>query len=199
MEGIIKFNACWNDKTIISVDEFDKINPWRNKLYHQGLIGIASDGIAFGNISHRVGETSNFIITASATGGLKLLYRDDYAEVINFDLNNNSLECRGGKIASSESLSHAAIYLANAKVKAVMHIHAINLWEKYFSRLPTTEAEAEYGTPQMAQSVGSLVGKNRENNGVIIMGGHKEGILVYGIDYTNCYQQLIRLIQAENL
>jgi len=52
------------------------------------------------------------------------------------------------------------------------------LWEKLLNDYPTTSAEIEYGTPEMAFAVGELASEIKEK--IIVMGGHREGILAFG-------------------
>jgi L-ribulose-5-phosphate 4-epimerase len=42
-------------------------------------------------------------------------------------IRKNSLTCQGQVKASSKSLTHAAIYAANPRVKAVIHVHCLSL------------------------------------------------------------------------
>ena len=194
MEGIIKFEAKRISSETVSDDEFALINPWRQQCYDNGYIGVGKDGIAYGNISFRSGADNEFIISASATGGIAELKISDYSRVINFDIANNSLKCKGPKLASSESLSHAAIYKANSAVKAVLHIHNIELWSKLIHKIPTTPIEAEYGTQAMANAISSIVKNSEIGNGMIIMAGHKEGIISYGSNIENCISSINKFI-----
>ena len=195
MEGIIKFAAKNINSETISDKEFALINPWRQQSYNNGYIGVGEDGIGYGNISFRSGIDNEFIISASATGGISELLVSDYSRVINFDIANNSLECKGPKLASSESLSHAAIYKANKAVKAVLHIHNIELWNKLIHNTPTTPKEAEYGTQAMANAISSIVKMSENGNGIIIMAGHKEGITSYGSSLENCILSINKYTQ----
>jgi len=194
MEGIIKFEATNVSSETISEKEFTFINQWRQQSYDKGYIGVGDDGIGYGNISFRSGADNEFIISASATGEIDDLKCSDYSRVINFDIEKNSLQCQGPKLASSESLSHAAIYKANKAVKAVLHIHNIELWERLINKTPTTPLEAEYGTQAMANAISSIVKKSENGNGLIIMAGHKEGIISYGSSLENCISSINKFI-----
>ena len=121
-EGYIKFNCHWTVAGPVSHDQTRKINIWRDKLYALGLIGVYDDGIGFGNISMRY-QGNTFIIIGSATGGLKQLNENHFTLVTRYDLEQNSLECKGPIIASSESLTHAAIYESAPEIHAVIHVH----------------------------------------------------------------------------
>lgn len=176
-EGYIKFNLNWNQKPFdFSDDDYMALNSYRKKLFDLGFIGQYPDGIGFGNISIRY-QQNQFIISGSATGGLKDLKKEHYALVTGFDIQNNHVTCKGLTKASSESLSHAIIYDANPKVNAVIHVHHKDMWNCYLMDLPTTNRKAEFGTPEMALEIKKYA---HQSSGIIIMGGHPEGIITYG-------------------
>jgi len=176
-EGYIKFNLEWKEQSFdFPVPLFHSIQTWRQKLFDLNLIGAYPNGIGFGNLSIRYHQ-NQFIITGSATGNFKQLTKRHYALVKNFDLDKNTLCAIGATKASSESLSHAAIYQANQEVNAVIHIHHQKFWEKYIHKLPTTPQNVAFGTPEMAYEISKLV---KQEKGIIIMGGHAEGIMAYG-------------------
>jgi len=184
MEGIIKFKANWKETDSISNSEFEFINPWRKQCFNKSLIGVGEDGIGYGNISFRIGDTNQFIISGSATGHITDLTRIHYSKVIDFNIINNSINCEGRTIASSESMSHAALYSANTNIKCIIHLHHKELWEKNLNLLPTTDVNIEYGTVAMAQNVFELAKEFSE--GAIIMGGHQDGIIVFGNSFEDC-------------
>jgi L-ribulose-5-phosphate 4-epimerase len=101
--------------------------------------------------------------------------------VVRCDPTKNSLWCRGLIKASAESMSHAAIYSANAEVGAIVHIHDRNLWEKYLDVFPATDKKVEYGTPEMAYEIGRIMTYPQTlEKKVFVMGGHEEGIISFG-------------------
>lgn len=179
MEGIIKYNVNWDDSELISAQEFQIINPYRQLAYKNSFIGIGSDNIGYGNISFRTIQSDEFVISGSATGHKAVLKRSDYSKVINFKIDKNYIKCVGGTIASSESLSHAAIYTANKDITAVLHLHNSHIWNKYKNDIPTTAIDAEYGTPKMALSIFDIVRSEEKTDGIIVMQGHRDGIIVY--------------------
>jgi hypothetical protein len=182
-EGYIKFNCLFNEETSsLSDRNYYLLNKWRNKLFKLGLIGCYRENIGYGNISIR-SEAAGFIITGSATGCKKKLTKDDYVLVDDYDFTNNEIHCSGKIRASAESLTHAAVYEANPDTMAVIHIHNLDLWEKYKGIMPTSPVTAEYGTPEIALAIKNLcLNHKTRDNGVIIMGGHREGIIVFGND-----------------
>ncbi|MDO8928957.1 MAG: class II aldolase/adducin family protein [Bacteroidota bacterium] len=194
-EGYIKFNCNWLPEEFPFQEEIFRIlETERAKLYALGLIGMYPDGIGFGNISVKSGESASFIISGSATGQFAKLNQSRYALVTGCDFEKNSIFCTGCTKASAESLTHAAIYESLPGVGAVVHVHCLWLWEKLLNDYPTTSAEIEYGTPEMAYAVGKLASeiKEKEDN-LIVMGGHQEGILAFGSNLTEATAQIIKI------
>ncbi len=182
-EGYIKFDCEWVRASALSSDEICEINSLRDKLYGLGLIGAHEGGVGFGNVSVRVGRSLEFVISGSATGGLKKLSGRHYSRVVGFDFEKNWLRCVGPIRASSESLSHAAVYLSCPGVNVVVHVHCLSLWKKLYGKMPTTCSRALYGTPEMAREIVRLLrGADARKNRVIVMGGHREGLIFFGKD-----------------
>ncbi len=145
-----------------------------------GLIGAYEDGVGFGNISMRYRDNT-FIITGSATGGLKKLGESHFTLVAGFSIEKNTITCQGPIIASSESLTHAAIYECSPKTQSIIHVHDMALWKKLMHRIPTTSADVTYGTPAMAEEMQELFRKTAvERKKILVMGGHEEGIISFG-------------------
>lgn len=191
-EGYIKFNCNWNKEEFLFQEEiYEELETARTKLRNLGLIGIYPDGTGFGNISVRSGESASFIITGSATGQLEKLDQLHYALVTGCDFEKNAISCSGMTKASAESLTHAAIYQSLPEVGAVVHIHCLWLWEKLLNDYPTTSTEIEYGTPEMAYAVGKLASEINEK--IIVMGGHREGILAFGSNLTEVTTEIINI------
>lgn len=197
-EGYIKFSCDWEQKEILIQDElFHMLEEERTRIYELGLIGVYPDGIGFGNISVRTGEGSAFLITGSATGQFAKLNQSHYALVTKYNFEQNTISCTGQTKASAESLTHAAVYEALPEVGAVVHVHCLWLWGKLLKIHPTTSAEIEYGTPEMAYAVQSLASQmNTNDEKIIVMGGHREGILAFGsnlkeatLKITNIYNR----------
>jgi len=179
-EGYIKFNCNWIKAAPCSTLTIEEINSWRDRLYNRGLIGAYPNGIGFGNISIR-SDNNTFIITGSATGILEKLNENHYVKVNEYDFLQNSLTCTGPIKASSESLTHAVIYENSPETQAVIHIHNLNMWEKYIHKEPTTRSNVSYGTLEMACEIKRLFKETDVAlKKFIVMAGHEEGILVFG-------------------
>ena len=191
-EGYIKFDCNWIQKEFpFQEGIYEELETARTKLRTLELIGMYPDGIGFGNISVRTGESASFIITGSATGQYEKLDQSHYALVTGFDFKRNSIFCSGLTKASAESLTHAAVYESPPEIGAVVHVHCLWLWEKLLNDYPTTSAEIEYGTPEMAYAVGKLASEINEK--IIVMGGHREGILAFGSNLTEATAEIIKI------
>jgi ribulose-5-phosphate 4-epimerase/fuculose-1-phosphate aldolase len=181
-DGSIKFDChLVTEKMVIPSELFEPLNNWRNELWIKCLIGAYPDGIGYGNISVRVPDSDQFFISGTSTGGIPELDQIHYPLVERCDNALNTIWCRGSIRASAESMSHAAIYLANSEVGAVVHIHNRRLWDKFLDVLPTTAGSVAYGTPEMAYEIGRIMAQPETlSKKVFVMGGHEEGIISFG-------------------
>jgi ribulose-5-phosphate 4-epimerase/fuculose-1-phosphate aldolase len=193
-EGYIKFNCNWIRNNNISKERIIELNESRAIMYQRGLIGVYPDGIGFGNISIRYHE-NKFLISGSATGGLSSLDETHYSLVTEYNLNSNSLTCEGPIKASSESLTHALIYDCSRETNAVIHIHHLKLWQQLKNKVPTSNEEIPYGTPEMANEIKRLFDEtNLSKDKIIVMGGHIEGIISFGNNLEEAGNTLLNWI-----
>ncbi len=190
--GVVKFQCERNAAELTAFAGFEELNACRRKLLQLRMIGVDAHGIGYGNLSVRAGETNEFFITGSGTGGKPQLTLADYAKVSAFDFSRNWLRCEGA-IASSESLTHSALYESATGIRAVIHCHAAKLWNQLLGRLPSTSAAVEYGTPEMAFEVKRLFAETdvREHQ-IFAMGGHVDGIIAFGRDVDDAFGALMR-------
>ncbi len=177
-EGVIKFNCIYNKNNVVNSEMITDINAIRTKLFDMKMINAHNDGIGYGNISKRFGDT--IIISGSGTGYKRLLSTDDYSMIYDYSIKDNTVYCKGLTEASSESLSHIAIYQKLKNINYVVHIHSLDLWNSMLNKYPTTNSKIEYGTPEMAVAIQDLLKNIHKTAGVIIMGGHTEGMLFFG-------------------
>jgi ribulose-5-phosphate 4-epimerase/fuculose-1-phosphate aldolase len=188
-EGYIKFQAQWNKTAPLPWAALAELDHWRNRMYEAGLIGAYPDGIGFGNISRRWKATDQFMISGSATGNHQQLNANHYALVTGVDIDRNSLQCEGPILASSESMSHAVIYRACPEVQAVIHVHHLQMWEDLLHQVPTTDASATYGSPEMAYSIIKLLhDTDLRSSRLFVMEGHREGIFAFGTSLEEAAQ-----------
>lgn len=194
MSDYIKFN-CNLIKGTVEKEKIEELNYWRNKLFEMGLIGVYENGVGFGNISERT-QGNKFIITGSKTGGKEKLDEKGYCKVTEFDFKKNSLSCVGKIKASSESLTHAAVYQSLAEVNAVIHVHNLKLWNYLLEKAPATKKEVKYGTPEMAKELIRLVKeKEAREKKIVVMKGHKEGIISFGKTLEEAGKTLLKYFE----
>lgn len=184
-EGYIKYKAIWEESPALPAEQIKTLNAYRQRLYALQLIGAYPDGIGYGNISCRASGTAvalgQFIISGSKTGNLPALDERHYALVTKVLPRKNQLYCQGPLLASSESMSHAAIYQACPEVQAVIHVHHLEMWQRLLHQVPTTNADAEYGSPEMVDAIVDLLQQTELRQGrIFVMKGHREGIFTFG-------------------
>lgn len=191
-EGYIKYQCNWNRVSAIAEAEIVELNQWRTKLYQLGLIGQYDNGIGFGNLSVRLANTSEFIISGTQTGGIANLTTQHYTKVTDYNWQENYVTCQGLIKASSETLTHAAIYVAEPEVNAVVHVHHQKMWSRLLNRFPTTNPDCAYGTPEMAEEIIRLCKQPAtQRQKIMIMSGHEEGILSFGKNLTEASEILL--------
>jgi len=196
-EGYIKYQCYWHPENAIAQIDIVELNHWRNQLYQLGLIGEYDNGIGFGNLSFRLGNSQQLIISGTQTGGMANLTPQHYTKVTDYDWHKNYVTCHGLIKASSETLTHAAIYDANPQVNAVVHVHHRQLWQQLLNQAPTTNPDCAYGTPEMAEEIIRLSGQQQtQQQKIIIMSGHEEGILTFGHDLTEASEILLSHFSA---
>ena len=195
MSKYVKF-ACESRRCgtkITPFEGFAELNAYRQKLLQLRLIGVDANGIGFGNLSIREGATDNFYITGSATGGKPELTPADCPRVVAYDFKRNWLRYEGFAIPSSESLTHAAVYEADANAGSVIHCHDSRLWAALLDRAPTTSEGVDYGTPEMADEVKRLFQvSDVQSRKILVMAGHKGGIVAFGKDLEEAFAVLVR-------
>jgi len=78
-------------------------------------------------------------------------------------------------------MTHAAIYALGDAIGAVVHVHSEELWQSSLGKLPTTDPDVAYGTPDMARELDRLyrMGGFKEA-GVAVLAGHDEGLISFG-------------------
>jgi L-ribulose-5-phosphate 4-epimerase len=190
-KGYLKFQCYWSKTGPVDEGLVKTINPWRNKFYDKGWIGAYPNKIGYGNVSIRlVGNI--FLITGTETGNLPRLTGEHYSKVVAYNLEKNAITCIGPAKASSESLSHAAIYTKNPLANAIIHIHSKKLWESLKNSKPTTSANIEYGTPEMAKDIIRLFKEtDLAETKILVMGGHEDGIICFGSNLEEASNTLL--------
>lgn len=184
-DGVIKFRSVRRDGTVALPAGWDALNRCRSTLHDLGLIGVLPDGIGYGNLSLR-GAGQQFVISASATGAARVLEAAQYSLVESFSVEDNCVHSVGPMPASSESLTHGAIYAAHPGVQCVLHGHHRGLFDWLLQNgWPATPADVAYGTPEMARAVQALVAAQPALPVLFAMAGHQDGVVAYGRDIAS--------------
>lgn len=192
-EGVIKYKLHWQQSKIEIDFNFEDILAYREKCFAKNWIGFDEKyKVGFGNISQRV-LGNQFVVSGSQTGHLEKLTEQQFALIQQFNIKENKLTCIGPAKASSESLTHAAIYQLSTTIDSVIHIHNSKIWIEYFDQLPTTNKNVPYGTPEMAYEIKRLYLENKiADEGILLMGGHQDGIIAWGDSFKTAFDILLK-------
>ena len=194
-EGYIKFDSDWTPGPAADPDLTTLLDRWRRPLHAAGLIGHYDElGVGYGNLSVRAGDGRGFIISGTQTGRLAETDGQHYARVTDYDIDANRVCSAGPVEASSESLTHAAIYELDPAIKGIVHVHSAPLWQSLLGRLPTTADGVSYGTPEMAHEFERLYrDTDFASGGIAIMAGHAEGIIAFGRSLEEAARRILAL------
>ena len=119
-------------------------------------------------------------------------------KVNSFNIDDNAVQCVGPLKASSESLTHAAIYMADPGANAVIHVHCIDLWNELIHKVPTTNPSMDYGTIALARDIFRLFKESDViEKRIIIMAGDRAGILTFGHDMDEAANVLLSYLRKE--
>ena len=110
-EGYVKYQSFWTKAPVPHAAATEELETWRRPLHASGLIGYYGEhGIGYGNISIRCGEPGQFMISGTQTGHIEMTDKTHYALVTSYGIHFNRVCCVGPVQASSEAMTHAAIY-----------------------------------------------------------------------------------------
>ncbi|MEB3213655.1 MAG: class II aldolase/adducin family protein [Leptolyngbyaceae bacterium] len=192
-EGVIKFSCTWESAQLVDFPALGELITWRDRMFAAGFIGTYPDGIGYGNISLRL-KGHTFVISGTQTGHLDRTDASHYTLVDHWDIEQNTLHCTGPLKASSESLTHAALYAFSPAIQAVIHIHHRGLWQTHQGQLPTTRVTVPYGTPAMAHEMWRLFHEaDLHHQHILVMAGHEEGLLAFDETLEAAAQRLLSL------
>jgi ribulose-5-phosphate 4-epimerase/fuculose-1-phosphate aldolase len=192
-EGVVKYQVHHANFRAPSHPLLNQLDEVRTKLFDLGLIGSYADGVGYGNVSLRDGSAC--IISGTSTGAIRVLGEAGYCYVRSFDLQKNWVETFGPIRASSESMTHCAVYQARNSINCVLHVHNRQLWQRLLDlECDSTKAHTPYGTPQIAFEVATLIGSKRESSSFMVMAGHEDGIIVYGETISSAFEQILDLL-----
>lgn len=215
-EGIIKFACHWQQYALYKCERAHAVLDVRNQLWNRGLVGAAADGTGYGNVSSAVSLDEAlelaphmaervqsryhagqrcFLVTGSQTGREAVLADSGLALVLEWSLAANELACAGPVRASSESLTHAALYEADSRIGGVVHVHAPWYWEHWPENAPRTAADVHYGTPAMGYEIQKIWRETGAAlSGAVCMGGHRDGLLAWGPTVVQALETLLTML-----
>lgn len=205
-EGVIKFHAEHQAGPLPRGRHgalLCQLVAWREILGRTGLIGQHSelyDGYGYGNLSARVGPPSAprgrrpFLVTGTQTSGKEAVGPGDFCRVDSWDFERNRVVSRGPVMPSSESLTHSAVFDLGSHIRFVFHGHSPVLWRRARTLgLPVSDPRVAYGTVRMAREVVRLYRESTlPESQILAMGGHEDGIVVFGRDAEEAGQILLR-------
>ncbi|MDH7484061.1 MAG: class II aldolase/adducin family protein, partial [Spirochaetales bacterium] len=215
-EGIIKFACHWQQCALYQCECAHAVLDVRNRLWDRGLVGAAADGTGFGNVSSVVSRNEArelapdlvervqsryhagqryFLVTGSQTGREAVLDISGLSLVLEWNLAANELACAGPVRASSESLTHAALYEAESRIGGVVHVHAPWYWAHWPENAPRTAADVSYGTPAMGYEIQRIWRETGAAvSGAVCMGGHRDGLLAWGETVEQALETLLTML-----
>jgi ribulose-5-phosphate 4-epimerase/fuculose-1-phosphate aldolase len=178
-EGYVKFNCQWINQPL-TINVPDELLMWRDRMYELKQIGYYEElKIGYGNISVRTPQ--GILISGTQTGNIYPIQPQHFTLVTDYDINQNIVTCQGSIKASSESMTHIAIYESDENINAIIHIHNSTIWQDLMDKVPTTKKEVPYGTPEMAKEIFRLFQETKvTQEKIIVMAGHREGIITFG-------------------
>lgn len=197
-EGYIKYKSHWTQGLAPDRDAAEELNESRRLLFAADLVGHYPDlNVGYGNISMRAKTPGQFLISGTQTGHIEETTEQHYSLVTDYNIAANEVRCTGPVQASSEAMTHAAIYELDPSIGAVVHVHSKPLWEQHLNQLPTTRSDIGYGTPEMAREFQRLYEETRfRTDGIAVMGGHEEGLIGIGKSLRDATAKIMSLLEA---
>jgi hypothetical protein len=202
-DGVIKYDRSnFTQCKPINLVEYSALEAWRKKLFKLNLIGeYAEAGVGFGNLSethdysqfHKSSQPQ-FIITGTQTGKYSELNGEFYTRVLDYDIDHLKIKMMGSVEASSEALTHAAIYAHNKIIKAIFHIHSAEIWNGMIQdKTNFTSKNIPYGTVEMALATKKCIGTL--DFGSFCMHGHEDGVVAFGRNLDEAGKIIIALYE----
>ena len=208
VEGVVKYQEEYASTPPLDSALVAELAVWRRFLWDLGLVGqdpLRYDGAGFGNASMRMRPYDQakgrraFVVTGTQTGKLQDLGPEKFAIVESYDIARNLVRVRGPVRASSESMTHGAVYDQSPQIRWIFHAHSPEIWRKRDAlKIAATHPSVPYGTPEMAQEVVRLFADSgvRESR-IFAMAGHEDGVITFGASASDAaYRMVEALAQA---
>jgi len=200
-EGTILFAYALEepDGPVADAHTLQALRAWRTILQRLDLLGqdpTRYDGLGFGNVSTRdPARPGEFVITASQTSGAATLDDDGLVRIARSDLGRFWVDAIGWQPPSSETMTHAMIYAADARMNWVFHAHCPAIWQRARAlHLPVTPAHVGYGTPAMAKAVADLLALHADGPLAFATLGHEDGVFACGATAAEAGGLLVALL-----
>lgn len=197
LEGTIQFayELTPAAQPALDGDTFAELHAWRSILRELDLLGQSPEqymGFAYGNLSVRDADSSEFVVTASQTSGEQALLTEHLVRITHYNLERFWIDAQGAEPPSSESLTHAMVYAADPRVRCVFHVHSPTLWQhREALKLPATAPDVPYGSPAMIRAVNELMETHQSRPLTFATAGHEDGIFACGPTPRDCGGLLI--------
>lgn len=195
LDGVIQYQGVRRVGSLTWTPAWDTLNTARTQLFDCGLVGAYPDGVGYGNLSVRTAGGC-FVVTGSGTGAQRVLRPDQYCLVERYSLADNRVWAMGCVDASSESMTHGALYDARPEIGCVMHVHSRGMFDHLLRQhAPATSPDIPYGTPAMAYAVQKLAQAQNKLPALFVMAGHDEGLVAFGVDVHTTLAHLLGVFQ----
>lgn len=186
-EGVIHFAYELKPAASAVADPalFGQLKAWREVLVRLDMLGQTPDryqGHGFGNVSGRDPDRpGEFVITSSKTGGVTQLTQAHLTRISGYNLERFWVDAVGEAPPSSETLAHAMIYAADARIGWVFHAHSPEIWGHAEElALPCTDPAVAYGSHEMVSASAQLLAEFQSRPLVFATLGHEDGIFACG-------------------
>ena len=188
------FDTQWESLEYVRHPDVHRLLHWCNRFHEEGL-APSYGGHSNGNLSFRVGEGNDFIITPSKKRNLNLLTAEELVRVRRVDVERKLVYATGtgNHIPSSETPVHSAIYEHLPEIKAVFHGHCepISRHAKSLG-VPETEKEVPYGTHELVETVLRVIEKYYPKRRFIEMLNHGFLALGFTMDDAGDYSLIMK-------
>lgn len=210
VEGVIKYREEYTPGPALAREQLVELAVWRRVLYDLGMIGqdpARYDGAGYGNASMRTRPYDQpkgrraFIVTGTQTGRIAELTPDHFTIVEAYDLAANRVRAAGPIRASSESMTHGAVYDNSPLIRWIFHAHSPEIWRaREALKLPSTRANVLYGTPEMAWEVHRLFAEsNLRDVRIFAMAGHEDGVITFGSSASEAASRMVDMLAKARL
>jgi hypothetical protein len=200
-EGTIRFAYALEPPAgaVAGIDTLRALGAWRALFKRLELLGqdpTRYGGLGFGNLSSRDRHRGDeFVITASQTATAPTLADEDLVRITHSNPGRFWVDAVGRQPPSSETLTHAMIYQADASIGWVFHVHSPEIWRRADElELPATAVDAPYGSPAMAEAVSQLLARHPSRPFVFATLGHQDGVFACGASADDTGSALMRVL-----